>query len=160
MVDERDQPLSIEELRAIIRREKSYTTLNRWLAGTLIVVMVFFGIVTAFLVNTVNHDQTISDRSDCARHYTSLLSAKTNAAVFAGLEQNSQLAQALFASASKGERPDQTAIDDFGAITAELKDALDVAAGRNGHPQLPTPDMAVGHGMTLDGHKYGPCPRV
>jgi hypothetical protein len=155
-----DRPLSIEELRALLRREKSDSSLKRWLAGTLIVVMVLFAGVAGKLIQTVNRDQRISDRQDCAREYSSLLGAKTNVAVFAGLEQLSQLGQALFDSTAKGMRPTQVKIDAFGVISAQVESALDVAAGRNGHPKLPTADQAVDHGMTLDGTKYPACPTV
>lgn len=159
---EEDRPLTIDELRAILRREQQDKSMIRWLAGTLIVVMILFGGVTGYLVNAVNHDRAISDRSDCAREYASLLSKKTNTAVFDGLEQNSQLAQALFSSVTNGNKPgtNPDAVAAFGIITEQLKDALDVAAGRNGHPKLPTPDQAVDHGMTLDGHHYPACPKV
>lgn len=155
-----DEELTQQELRAVLSQIQIDKWIKWWLAGTLIVVMILFSIVAGYLVLAVRHDQKISDRSDCARQYSSLLSAKTNSAVFIGLEQNSQLAQALFNSTTAGTRPTQETIDNFGAVTAALKGALDVAAGRNGHPKLPTPDMAVEHGMTLDGKKYPSCPKV
>lgn len=155
-----DDELTQQEMRAIFYQIQTDKWIKRWLAGTLIVVMVLFSIVAAYLVVAVRHDQKISDRQDCSRHYSSLLTAKTNAAVFTGLDQLNQVGVALFGSVSSGTRPTQHAIDLFGEITRQQTFNLDVATGRNGHPKPPTLDMAVDHGFTLDGVKYPPCPTV
>lgn len=149
---------SIEELRLILRREKTTKALIRWLAAALIVVMSLFAVVAGYLIVEVNHNRTISDRQDCARHYSSLLSAKTNRTVFDGLEQNSQLGQALFGSVENGVRPTAEAVTNFGVISNMLTHDLDVVKGRNGNPKLPTPDQAVDRGMVLDGTRYPACP--
>lgn len=144
-------PLTLDEARSILKRERKRDWLIPILAVTLVFVMVAFGIVAGVLIASTNRGEANADRGDCSRAYSSLLTEKKDAVNFLDVEQNATLNNALLGSTT-GVRTSPETI----ALFQKNQDVLNrlLAEAR----KLPTLNDAVNKGFTLDRMKHPPCP--